>query len=219
MLGLGITLELLPTQARDIVLAGAILSILINPFLFAWLDRCASQTQKPDVTTRDTQGASGTEAIPERDIPLQSTDHVILVGGGRIGSLVAQRLQQSQVPLVIVELDAQPIERLRGQGHTVIRGNAVLPETLSQAGIARARALIVAIPNSFEAGEIIASQRAAHSLLPILACAYLGEEVAWLQKQGASLVVNGAAEIASRLISLLPEASPDEAPDDHPRAA
>ena len=219
LLGLGITLELLPTHARDIVLAGAILSILINPFLFAWLDRCASQTQKPDVTTRDTQGASGTEAIPERDIPLQSTDHVILVGGGRIGSLVAQRLQQSQVPLVIVELDAQPIERLRGQGHTVIRGNAVLPDTLAQAGITRARALIVAIPNSFEAGEIIASQRAAHSLLPILACAYLGEEVAWLQKQGASLVVNGAAEIASRLISLLPEASPDEAPDDHPRAA
>ena len=219
LLGLGITLELLPTHARDIVLAGAILSILINPFLFAWLDRCASQTQKPDVTTRDTQGASGTEAIPERDIPLQSTDHVILVGGGRIGSLVAQRLQQSQVPMVIVELDTQPIERLRGQGHTVIRGNAVLPETLAQAGIARARALIVAIPNSFEAGEIIASQRAAHSLLPILACAYLGEEVAWLEKQGASQVVNGAAEIASRLISLLPEASPDEAPDDHPRAA
>ena len=224
LLGLGITLELLPTHARDIVLAGAILSILINPFLFAWLDRCASQTQKPDVTTRDTQGASGTEAIPERDIPLQSTDHVILVGGGRIGSLVAQRLQQSQVPLVIVELDAQPIERLRGQGHTVIRGNAVLPETLAQAGIARARALIVAIPNSFEAGEIIASQRAAHSLLPILACAYLGEEVAWLEKQGASQVVNGAAEIASRLISLLPMATADptpdsSTPDDSPRAA
>ncbi len=219
LLGLGITLELLPTHARDIVLAGAILSILINPFLFAWLDLCASQTQKPDVTTRDTQGASGTEAIPERDIPLQSTDHVILVGGGRIGSLVAQRLQQSQVPLVIVELDAQPIERLRGQGHTVIRGNAVLPETLSQAGIARARALIVAIPNSFEAGEIIASQRAAHSLLPILACAYLGEEVAWLEKQGATQVMNGAAEIASRLISLLPMATPDSTPDDSPRAA
>lgn len=219
LLGLGITLELLPTHARDIVLAGAILSILINPFLFAWLDLCASQTQKPDVTTRDTQGASGTEAIPERDIPLQSTDHVILVGGGRIGSLVAQRLQQSQIPLVIVELDAQPIERLRGQGHTVIRGNAVLPETLSQAGIARARALIVAIPNSFEAGEIIASQRAAHSLLPILACAYLGEEVAWLEKQGATQVMNGAAEIASRLISLLPMATPDSTPDDSPRAA
>ena len=151
-------------------------------------------------------------------MPPALADHVILVGCGRIGSLVAQRLQQSQVPLVIVELDAQPIERLRGQGHTVIRGNAVLPETLSQAGIARARALIVAIPNSFEAGEIIASQRVGN-LLPILACAYLGEEVAWLEKQGATQVVNGAAEIASRLISLLPASSPGETPDDHPRAA
>jgi len=127
-------------------------------------------------------------------------------------------LQQSQVPLVIVELDAQQTGRLRAQGHTVIRGNAGLPDTLNQAGIGQARALIVAIPNSFEAGEIIASQRAGNSL-PILACAYLGEEVAWLEKQGATQVVNGAAEIASRLISLLPMATPDSTPDDSPRAA
>ena len=132
-------------------------------------------------------------------------------------------LSSQMVSAVIVELDAQQTGRLRQQGHTVIRGNAVLPETLAQAGIARARALIVAIPNSFEAGEIIASQRVGN-LLPILACAYLGEEVAWLEKQGATQVVNGAAEIASRLISLLPMATADptpdsSTPDDSPRAA
>jgi len=225
LLGLGITLELLPTYARDIVLAGAILSILINPFLFAWLARRSNQAPEPHL--EDDRGSSvastgATEVPLEVVIPPPLADHVILVGGGRIGSLVAHSLQQSQVPLVIVELDAQQIGRLRRQGHTVIRGNAVLPETLTQAGIARARALIVAIPNSFEAGEIIASQRAENPL-PILACAYLGEEVAWLEKQGASQVVNGAAEIASRLISLLPvatpDSTPDSTPDDSPRAA
>ena len=222
LLGLGITLDLLPTEARDIVLAGAILSILINPFLFAWLERTPSQRQESLDTPHGNAGmddAQASEPAPQADLPPQWENHVILVGGGRIGSLIAQRLQQSQVPLVIVELDSQLIERLRGQGHTVIRGNAVLPDTLTQAGITRACALIVAIPNSFEAGEIIASQRAAHTRLPILACAYLGEEVAWLQKQGASQVVNGAAEIASRLIALLPVATPDSTPDDSPRAA
>lgn len=222
LLGLGITLELLPTDARDIVLAGAILSILINPFLFAWLERTPSQRKESLNPPRGEAGmddAQTSDPIPPADLPSQWENHVILVGGGRIGGLIAQRLQQSQVPLVIVELDTQPIARLRSQGHAVVRGNAVLPDTLEQAGITRARALIVAVPNSFEAGEIIASQRAAHTHLPILACAYLGEEVAWLQKQGASQVVNGAAEIASRLISLLPASSPGEAPDDHPRAA
>ena len=222
LLGLGITLELLPTDARDIVLAGAILSILINPFLFAWLERTPSQRKESLNPPRGEAGmddAQTSDPIPPADLPSQWENHVILVGGGRIGGLIAQRLQQSQVPLVIVELDTQPIARLRSQGHAVVRGNAVLPDTLTQAGITRACALIVAIPNSFEAGEIIASQRAAHTRLPILACAYLGEEVAWLQKQGASQVVNGAAEIASRLISLLPAPSPGEAPDDHPRAA
>src|SRR5574344_1207016 len=218
LLGLGITLDLLPTDARDIVLAGAILSILINPFLFAWLERTPSQRKESLNPPRGEAGmddAQTSDPIPPADLPSQWENHVILVGGGRIGGLIAQRLQQSQVPLVIVELDTQPIARLRSQGHAVVRGNAVLPDTLEQAGITRARALIVAVPNSFEAGEIIASQRAAHTHLPILACAYLDEEVAWLQKQGASQVVNDAAEIASRLISLLPEASPDEAPDDH----
>ena len=222
LLGLGITLELLPTDARDIVLAGAILSILINPFLFAWLERTPSQRKESLNPPRGEAGmddAQTSDPIPPADLPSQWENHVILVGGGRIGGLIAQRLQQSQVPLVIVELDTQPIARLRSQGHAVVRGNAVLPDTLEQAGITRARALIVAVPNSFEAGEIIASQRAAHTHLPILACAYLGEEVAWLQKQGASQVVNGAAEIASRLISPLPASSPGETPDDHPRAA
>ena len=222
LLGLGITLELLPTDARDIVLAGAILSILINPFLFAWLERTPSPREESLDTPRGEAGmddAQTSDPVQPADLLSQWDNHVILVGGGRIGSLIAQRLQQSQVPLVIVELDTQPIARLRGQGHAVVRGNAVLPDTLEQAGITRARALIVAIPNSFEAGEIIASQRAAHTHLSILACAYLGEEVAWLQKQGASQVVNGAAEIASRLISLLPASSPGETPDDHPRAA
>lgn len=222
LLGLGITLDLLPTDARDIVLAGAILSILINPFLFAWLERTPSQRKESLNPPRGEAGmddAQTSDPIPPADLPSQWENHVILVGGGRIGGLIAQRLQQSQVPLVIVELDTQPIARLRSQGHAVVRGNAVLPDTLEQAGITRARALIVAVPNSFEAGEIIASQRAAHTHLSILACAYLGEEVAWLQKQGASQVVNGAAEIASRLISLLPASSPGETPDDHPRAA
>ena len=227
LLGLGITLELLPTDARDIVLAGAILSILINPFLFAWLERTPSQRKESLNPPRGEAGmddAQTSDPIPPADLPSQWENHVILVGGGRIGGLIAQRLQQSQVPLVIVELDTQPIARLRSQGHAVVRGNAVLPDTLEQAGITRARALIVAVPNSFEAGEIIASQRAAHTHLPILACAYLGEEVAWLQKQGASQVVNGAAEIASRLISLLPMATADptpdsSTPDDSPRAA
>lgn len=218
LLGLGITLELLPTQARDIVLAGAILSILINPFLFAWLDRCSSPEQEPDATIGERQDPSSSGTAPDLEPVFQSTGHVILVGGGRIGSLVAQRLQQYGIPLVIVELDAQHTQRLRLQGHTVIRGNAVLPETLNQAGIDQARALIVAIPSSFEAGEIIANQRIENPL-PILACAYLADEVAWLEKQGATQVVNGAAEIASRLIALLPVATPDAPPDESPEAA
>ena len=86
----------------------------------------------------------------------------------------------------------------------MIHGNAVLAETL-EAGIEEACVLIVAIPNSFEAGEIIASQRGLAPARTILACAYFGDEMEWLQKQGATAVVNGADEVANRLVSLLPD--------------
>lgn len=191
LLGLGITLGLLPTQARDIVLAGAIFSILINPFLFAWLDRLEAKwvpTPQPDPAM----------------VPGAPADKVVLVGGGRIGVRIAEQLRREQVPLVIVESDPGQTERLREQGFEVLLGNAVLPETLQEAGIQEACVLIIAIPNSFEAGEIIATQRALSPTRSILACAYLGDEITWLEKQGATQVVNGAAEVANRLLSLLP---------------
>ncbi len=216
LLGLGINLELLPPHVRDIVMAGAILSILINPFLFAWLDRHASTRPQP-ADPESGSCSSDVEAPSATDRQAAPGAHVVLVGGGRIGRQIANHLQQSNIPLVIVELDVQQTERLRTAGHTVIRGNAVKAEILAQAGIARARALILAIPNSFEAGEIIGVQRA-ESSLPILACTYLDEEVAWLQKQGANHVVNGATEVANRLIHLLPVTAPVPTTDDSPQA-
>ncbi len=192
LLGLGITLGLLPTEARDIVLAAAIVSILVNPFLFNLIDRLEART-----------AAHGENATaPKAGVP---ADKVVLVGGGRIGGRIAEQLRQSRVPLVIVESDPGQTERLREQGFEVIHGNAVLAETLEEAGIEEACVLIVAIPNSFEAGEIIASQRGLAPARTILACAYFGDEMEWLQKQGATAVVNGADEVANRLVSLLPD--------------
>mgnify|MGYP001266315941 CR=1 FL=1 len=192
LLGLGITLGLLPTEARDIVLAAAIVSILVNPFLFNLIDRLEARTAARDENA----------TAPKAGVP---ADKVVLVGGGRIGGRIAEQLRQSRVPLVIVESDPGQTERLREQGFEVIHGNAVLAETLEEAGVEEACVLIVAIPNSFEAGEIIASQRGLAPARTILACAYFGDEMEWLQKQGATAVVNGADEVANRLVSLLPD--------------
>lgn len=78
LLGLGITLGLLPTEARDIVLAAAIVSILVNPFLFNLIDRLEART-----------AAHGENATaPKAGVP---ADKVVLVGGGRIGGRIAGR--------------------------------------------------------------------------------------------------------------------------------
>lgn len=189
LLGLGILLGVVPTEARDIVLAAAILSILVNPMLFGWLARYDQRKQGADIAPTVTVPAPG---------------KVVLVGAGKVGSRVAEQLLARQVPLVVIDTDAALVEGLQARGFDAVRGNAVLPDTLVAAGLQERDILIVAIPNSFEAGEIVAQQRALHPGRLILACAYLGEEMEWLQKQGATHTINGAVEIAERIVQWVP---------------
>src|SRR5690606_5189898 len=90
--GLGVSLGLLPEAARDLVLAGAILTIMTNPLLFEAIDRL-----RPWLERRE----RGQRAIAE-DV-VRETGHAILVGHGRVGKLVRARLVETGVPLVVVD--------------------------------------------------------------------------------------------------------------------
>src|SRR5688572_11122874 len=95
--GLGVGLALMPERARDLVLAGALLSILLNPLLFAALDwYLARKEVAPEGPTSKVSagGELGREPIPATAL----TDHVVLVGHGRVGSVVSSALRAENVP-------------------------------------------------------------------------------------------------------------------------
>jgi len=199
--GLGIELHLLPEQARDFILAGAILSILVNPFIFGLLDRLMPWIERRGAAA---PGAPAGPAARRGELPQsQLTGHAVLVGLGRVGSLVGEALLAQGRPLLVIEDRPELTGPLKTRGIEVITGNAAAPPVAKSANIARARWLVVAIPNAFEAGEIVEQARAVNPTLEIVARAHSDAEVEYLRGFGADFIIMGEREIARGMIEHL----------------
>jgi monovalent cation:H+ antiporter-2, CPA2 family len=191
--GLGVSLKLLPEAGRDFILAGAILSILVNPLMFYVLGRLNSW-----LSGREKIGAPASIADPQvLALPTTSlAGHAILIGYGRVGRPVAEVLLKHGQPLLVVEERKEIADQLRAKGFEVIEANAVDPGLLKAANVEAARWLISAIPNAFEGGSVIERARAVNPNLEIIARAHSDDEVEYLTQYGASLVIMGEREIA-----------------------
>ena len=184
--------------ARDLILAGAILSILVNPLLIEGLVRAVAWRK-----ARSEVPAAEVQPEEEEREPLPVTklkNHVVLVGHGRVGSVVSEALRKSRTPLLIIENDEDAAAELRKQHIDAIAGNAADPEIMKAANLAEACCLLVAIPDAFEGGQVVEQARAANANLLIVARAHSDEEVAHLAAHGASDVVMGEFEIAKAMI-------------------
>jgi K+:H+ antiporter len=200
--GLGVGVKLLPEPARDLILAGAILSILLNPLFFAALDRWLAKTEAK-LATDAVSDAHGETAARE-PVPLtRLTDHVVLVGHGRVGGFISAALP-ADTALLVIEDDARRITTLGGEVREAIAGNAADPEVMRAANLAAARCLLVAIPDAFEGGQVVAQARELNPALPIVARAHSEDEIEHLKKHGATTVVMGEHEIAKAMIADIP---------------
>ena len=157
----------------------------------------------------------GAKPVEKAREPLRATqlsDHIVLVGYGRVGSVVGRSLREARVPLLVIEDDPQIAERLQKEGVEAMTGNANAPDMIDAANVKGARALLVAIPDAFEGGQVVAKARAAKPELTIVARAHSDEEVAHLKQHGANLVIMGEEEIAKAMIAYLDGAAGTVAP-------
>jgi CPA2 family monovalent cation:H+ antiporter-2 len=140
--------------------------------------------------------ARGREPIPVTRLH----DHVVLVGHGRVGSVVSEALRESKLPFLVIENDPDAAAELRQQSIETITGNAADPEVVRAANLSAACCLLVAIPEAFEGGQAVMQARAANPGLLIIARAHSEEEVLHLKKHGATTVIMGEFEIARAMI-------------------
>jgi monovalent cation:H+ antiporter-2, CPA2 family len=195
--GLGVELTLLPERGRDLILSGAIVSILLNPLFFAALDWWLA---RKEVGTADAP-IGRTETAAREPLPLtRLTDHVVLVGHGRVGSFISAALP-AQTALLVIEDDADRIAAFAGEAREAIVGNAADPEVIRAVNLAAARCLLVAIPDAFEGGQVVAQARELNPDLPIIARAHSEVEIDHLRKHGATKVVMGEHEIAKAMVA------------------
>jgi len=199
---LGVALDLLPKAGRDLILAGAIFSIMLNPLVFAAIDWLTSRLERPQALS---PAAATSEAIPITEL----SDHTILVGYGRVGSIVGDALHQRNAPFLAVEASDDTVAKLKQRGIEAVMGNAARASVLRATNLAAARALVIAIPEAFEAGQIVEQARAANADLQIIARAHSDAEVDHLKGLGADIVIMGEREIARGMIEELERRHPD----------
>jgi CPA2 family monovalent cation:H+ antiporter-2 len=193
--GLDVALKLLPTDGQNLILAGALISIALNPFVFQAIEplQRALRSRAKNVFERSPD--------PLAELPMTTdlarlTGHVVLVGYGRVGRRIGEALTARGVSIVVAEENREVVERLRQQGVAAVSGDASEPAVLIQAHIARARMLVIAVPDAFRARKMIEIARTLKPDVHAVVRTHSDEEAALLRQERAGDVFMGEHELA-----------------------
>ena len=197
---LGVALGLLPVEAQSLIVAGALLSITLNPFVFRAVEPINRWLRSRSTLAEALERPAGdlAELPPGMDTE-QLRDHAVIIGHGRVGGPIAEELTRHEVPHLIVEASRDVAERLREAGLPVIYGDATRPEVLADAHLERARLLVVAAPDAYQARAILELARRVNPDLQIIARTQSDAERAWLEERGVAQALVGERELAVSL--------------------
>lgn len=199
--GLGATLGLLPPLGQNLILAGALISIAINPVLFKAVEPTLTWLRKHSAMVRRFESQEHPLAgLPEETRPEFLSSHVVLAGYGRIGQRVGELLVQRGIPYVVAEQQRERVARLRESGVSCVWGDATDPVVLVQAHVANAGLLLVTIPDAVSMRRIVALARELNPAIEIVVLAGSAEEAVLLSGDGgADRIFLKDAELAAAI--------------------
>ena len=195
--GLGVSLGLLPREGYSLILAGAIISIALNPLLFSAIEPLQRRIRAHSaLALRMEQRDDPLAELPTSIDQSRLTGQVVLVGYGRVGGRIGEALRARGVPYVVAEQNRELVEDLRRRGIPAVRGDAAEPAVLIQAHIARARMLVIATPDSFQARRMLETARALNPAIETVVRTHGEEEADLLRAEHAGRVFMGEHELA-----------------------
>lgn len=199
----GVALGLLTQDQYGLILAGSVLSIIINPLMFRAIPHVERMLQKSPVLWRRLEGGGPTPMPLHKEL----ADHVVIVGYGRVGKHIAHVLHQLEQSYLVVEQDIDRVTEIQKLDIPTLFGDAANSEVLNHAGLAHACALVVTVPNETTAELVVA---AAHDIAPklvIIARAGTESGVQRLMTLGALHVIHpeleGGLEIVRHMLLTL----------------
>jgi CPA2 family monovalent cation:H+ antiporter-2 len=195
--GLSISLGLLPEQGRDLILAGALVSITVNPLLMRAVNRVDQWFQRrPRLLASIEREASAAREVSHRGLHTPMRDHVVLIGYGRVGRRIGDALGREGIPYVVVDRDRVAVEALRKRGVPAVFGDAARPGILGHVHLESARMLIVASPDTYQARRVTEIARAANPDVEVAARTHSETAQAYLESHGVNHTFMGERELA-----------------------
>ncbi|QQR46501.1 Kef family K(+) transporter [Myxococcus xanthus] len=206
LVGLGVTLGLLPKEGQSLVLSGALLSITLNPLVFKTIDPLLAWLRRhPRFAARMDPEEDELADLPIGMGDVQLREHAVLIGYGRVGGVIGQSLTEQKIPFVVVEQNREYVERLREEGVPAIYGDAAVPGILEHAHLDTASILIVATPDALQARAIVEQAKGVNPSLPAVVRTHGDEERDYLESLGVDRVVMGEHALARSMLDYVLE--------------
>ncbi|MDP1604256.1 MAG: cation:proton antiporter [Legionella sp.] len=197
---LGVRLGMLPVEGRSFILAGALISMAINPLIFKLIDPVyawvKSHLKLVEIFKRRDD--------PLSELPRSTTEEflagqVVLVGYGRVGKRIAQLLSEKAIPYVVVDENRELIVSLRADGIPAVYGDASDPSVLIQGHIARASMLMIVISDTVHVRKMIQCAYKLNPEIEIVVRTHDEEEAVLLQREVSGKVFFAEGEIAKNM--------------------
>ena len=196
--GLGMSLGLLTREGQSLVLAGALISIALNPLVFAVVKPLREWVIAHSALARQLEQRPD----PFAELPMETEGkylkgQVVLVGYGRVGRRIAKALSENGIPFVVAEQNREQVEGLRKEGVAAVCGDAASdPGTLIQAHIVDAAMLVIATPDTVDVRKMTEIARTLNPGIEIIVRTHSESEMDLLQSDGIGRVFFGEEELA-----------------------
>jgi CPA2 family monovalent cation:H+ antiporter-2 len=208
--GLGVALNLLPVEGQSLILAGALISIALNPLVFAAVEPAQRWIlRRSGVARALEQPHDPLAALPQSTEQKYLAGQVVIVGYGRVGRKIAESLRERGVAAVIAEQNREVVESLRAQGWQAVAGDAAEPVVLIQAHIARARALIIATSDTVGVRQMVQTARTLNPKIDTLIRVHSEDEAARMREENLGAVFLGEHALADAMAAHLAERKPE----------
>ena len=197
---LGVSLNLLSMEGQNLILAGALISITLNYFVFSAIEPAQKLIRERSNLARLLERSGDPLAmLPDEVSQDYLRDQVVLVGHGEVGRRITRELMHENIKVVIAEENREIVEDLREKGIAAVSGIATEPGVLIQAHIQHARLLVISPMDILDIHKIVDIAKTLNPSIQVLVCAESKEEAEVIRRDNIGEVYYAKEEMAKNM--------------------
>ncbi|MGY5391567.1 cation:proton antiporter [Acinetobacter sp. NigerLNRRAM0016] len=197
---LGVSLKLLSLEGQNLILAGALISITLNSFIFSAIEPIQNWIRERSSLARLLERSGDPLAmLPDEVSQDYLRDQVVIVGHGEVGRRITKTLMAEKIKVVIAEENREIVEDLREKGIAAVSGVATEPGVLIQAHIQHARLLVLSPMDILDIHKIVDIAKTLNPQIQVLICAESKQEAEVIRKENIGEVYLAKEEMAKNM--------------------